>query len=460
MNASWSRFSLSMRLEAVFSRNMEGVLTILGAGGDLMCGKLLPALWRLHRQGLRIQVIGIDRFEDGGDALDSLVARSVARGALPRAAAESIDFRRQFEFLAGDLREENIYREMAKHLSGRDRCFYCAVPSTLFGKIVRNLTREGLHREGKGEQARIVFEKPFGESQDSALQLFNSLQSFAPHQRAFAEHYMAKGVPRALINFRQQKANALLEGLLNAGHVTRVDVFSDESGGVGTRGPFFDQCGTLRDMGQHVLHLLALATMDLPATAHDTGRQKKNLLDRVKLSRIKSVRGQYEGYHEESGVAAASATETFFAARLFVDNARWQDVPMVARSGKSLPQKAAGITYHFDGKDGIDLCEIRIQPEERMTFRITEGADASLVSRYLEIESSFNRSFEVQSPEAYEAILRMSMGESLDLFVEEGEILASWRILDAVREAWMNVPGLHPLHRYAVGTAVSEISDL
>jgi hypothetical protein len=39
------------------------------------------------------------------------------------------------------------------------------------------------------------------------------------------------------------------------------------------------------------------------------------------------VRGQYQGYADVPGVASGSATETFVALRLEIDNWRWADVP-------------------------------------------------------------------------------------------------------------------------------------
>ena len=453
-------FSLPEQRHAVLSGCMEGALVILGSGGDLMCGKLLPALWGLHVQGYRPRVLGVDQYGEGADALETLLSNSVARGGLPSAAAEDPEFRGRFECLSGDLREEVVYHEVARRLHDTERCFYCAVPCSLFEPIAGNLTRVGLNREEGGKRSRIVFEKPFGESLDSAAGLFRGLRGFAPHQRVFSEHYLAKGVPRALTAFRQQEQNALLENLLNARHVTRVEVFSDEPGGIGTRGPFFDDCGTLRDMGQHLLQVLALATMELPDMLHDTRRQRQNLLSRIVLDRIESVRGQYEGYQEENGVAANSVTETFFSARVFVANDRWQDVPLVIRSGKFLDRKAAGIVYHFNGKDGIECCEICIQPREKLTFQFAKNVDPALAEGCMQIESSFNDRFASQSPEAYEPILRTALGESMDLFVDEENILASWRILDVVREAWTTFPGVHPLQHYGAGTRASQISNL
>jgi len=55
------------------------------------------------------------------------------------------------------------------------------------------------------------------------------------------------------------------------------------------------------------------------------------------------VRGQFEGYLQEPGVAKDSDTETYCALRLFIDSWRWAGVPWYLRSGKCLAETAAEI---------------------------------------------------------------------------------------------------------------------
>jgi len=53
------------------------------------------------------------------------------------------------------------------------------------------------------------------------------------------------------------------------------------------------------------------------------------------------------GYRSEKGVDPDSRTETFVAARLFVDNWRWKDVPFYLRTGKRLASKDTEIVVTF-----------------------------------------------------------------------------------------------------------------
>jgi glucose-6-phosphate 1-dehydrogenase len=48
------------------------------------------------------------------------------------------------------------------------------------------------------------------------------------------------------------------------------------------------------------------------------------------------VLGQFAGYRDVPGVAPGSSQDTFVAARLWIDNARWRGVPFYLRTGKRL----------------------------------------------------------------------------------------------------------------------------
>jgi glucose-6-phosphate 1-dehydrogenase len=59
------------------------------------------------------------------------------------------------------------------------------------------------------------------------------------------------------------------------------------------------------------------------------------------------VRGQYQGYRSEPGVAPGSDTETFAAVRAEIDNWRWAGVPFLLRSGKNLAASRQVVTLSF-----------------------------------------------------------------------------------------------------------------
>ena len=57
--------------------------------------------------------------------------------------------------------------------------------------------------------------------------------------------------------------------------------------------------------------------------------------------------GQYEGYRDIDGVPADSRTETFVAARLWVDNDRWRGVPFLLRTGKCARREPPAGEHQF-----------------------------------------------------------------------------------------------------------------
>jgi glucose-6-phosphate 1-dehydrogenase len=59
------------------------------------------------------------------------------------------------------------------------------------------------------------------------------------------------------------------------------------------------------------------------------------------------VRGQYDGYRAEPGVADDSETETFIALEAWIDNWRWEGVPFYLRTGKKLARGARILTLAF-----------------------------------------------------------------------------------------------------------------
>ena len=82
------------------------------------------------------------------------------------------------------------------------------------------------------------------------------------------------------------------------------------------------------------------------------------------------------GYREEPGVKKTSETETFVAARLYIDNWRWAGVPIFLRTGKRLPSRSTeievefkSVPLHYFPLEGAEPepnhLTLKIQPEER-----------------------------------------------------------------------------------------------
>src|SRR5262249_47195966 len=131
--------------------------------------------------------------------------------------------------------------------------------------------------------------------------------------------------------------------------------------GIEGRASYYEQAGAIRDIFQnHLLQLVAITAMEPPIdfTADSVRNEKVKVLRSMHTPGPKHVvRGQYGrgfvegeevvGYREESGVARDSITETFVAAKLFVDNWRRADTPFYVRMGKRLARRETTIAIQF-----------------------------------------------------------------------------------------------------------------
>lgn len=62
--------------------------------------------------------------------------------------------------------------------------------------------------------------------------------------------------------------------------------------------------------------------------------------------------GQFDGYTGTEGIADDSTTDTYVAARLWIDTDRWRDVPFVLRTGKRLAAGAQQLSLLFRAPHG------------------------------------------------------------------------------------------------------------
>jgi glucose-6-phosphate 1-dehydrogenase len=467
-------------------------LVIFGATGDLSARKLLPALYGLwHARFLpdNFAVIGVGRREKTDDSFraDVRYAVSAIREDLPAAAGDweaDITATEGMHTLAARVK----VLEPATHLPG-NRMFYLAMDPKFFAPIVAGLDDADLVRRNvERPWARVVIEKPFGHDLASARELDRYIQTFLrPEQVYRIDHYLGKETVQNLLAFRF--GNSIFEPLFRRELVDFVQITMAETIGIeGRRGAYYDRAGALRDMLQnHLLQLLALVTMDPPATltAGDISDAKLKVLRMLvplrgpELAR-RIVRGQYgpgevdgrrvRGYREEEGVAADSDTETFVALRAEIGSWRWAGVPFLLRTGKRLARRATEIAVQFKlpplqlfqtvDCEG-DLCIVSEDQPATLQFRIQpdEGISLSFPAKrpgmLMDLEPvCFD--FEYQRlgrelPEAYERLLLDALRGDATLFPRSDELEASWKFVTPILEAWAAAPPPR-FPNYAAGT--------
>jgi glucose-6-phosphate 1-dehydrogenase len=468
------------------------VLIIFGASGDLTRRKLIPALWSLYASRTLPEpfaIIATGRTEMSGEEFRTRVRASVTEFARIQPPSDKVwdRFASALTYVSGDPTEDDLYRRLEATLGdierqrgGRaNRLFYCATPPSLYHDIIQHLGGAGLARE-QGGWTRIIVEKPFGRDAESARALNRLLAAaFREEQIYRIDHYLGKETVQNILVFRF--ANGILEPLWNRTHVAHVQLTVAETLGVETRGAYYEEAGALRDMAQnHLLQLLCLIAMEPPVT-FDAGpvRDEKNKvlhairpIDPARVDEV-AVRGQYgpgfvngrpvPGYRQEKGVVPASATETYVALKLLVDNWRWAGVPFYLRTGKRLPSRVSeiAITFHrtphmIFRRDpaGVapNVLVIRIQPDEGIALTVTAktpGPEMKLSPVTLDFH--YGEVFGGQPPEAYERLLLDAIHGDATLYARGDWVEQAWDILTPVMAGWAASPP-PPFPNYDAGT--------
>jgi glucose-6-phosphate 1-dehydrogenase len=459
---------------------MALTIIIFGASGDLTRRKLLPALSRLaaeDRLPADTAIVGVAR----SPLSDEQFRERVGPEKEDRHGWER--FRQMLHYVPADA----TTAEGLKHLSdwltqregpgGGDRLYYLAVAPQLYGDIIRGLGEAGLAREAGGWR-RLVIEKPFGEDLDSARALHHLLHAhFREDQVYRIDHYMGKETVQNLLVFRF--ANTLFEPLWDRNYIDHVQITVAEKETVGTRGPYYDTAGVLRDMFQnHLLQLLTLVAMEAPARfeAGPFRNEMVKLLESVQVPTAEQaaermVCGQYEGYRAEKGVRPDSATPTFAAVQLWIANWRWQNVPFYLRSGKGLTVRRSEVVVQFRCPphlmfalpagtelqcNRLSLC---IQPDEgiHLSFQ-SKVPGQGMVLRDAELEFHYRQLYGAAPlPEAYERLLLDALQGDATLFIRNDNIERAWEIMDPLIVSAEQ--GRVPCGTYPVGSSGPSCAD-
>jgi len=458
---------------------MDTTIVIFGASGDLAARKLIPALYnnfRKRRLPDNLQILGFSRTPFSNDAFRGKMREAVsasAPGIFDEADWRS--FARSLQYQPGDVGSGKDYETLSQRIHSRDQLagpivYYLATAPGMYSTIIAFLGQASMLQESdRGGFRRVVIEKPFGRDRASAVSLNRDLLSVMKESQIYRiDHYLGKETVQNLLVFRF--GNAIFEPLWNRNYIDHVQITVAESVGVEHRANYYDQTGILRDMIQnHLLQLVTLVAMESPVVFEaDALRNEKVKVLRV-LRRISpeysarhTVRGQYEGYLSEKGVAPDSSTETFAAIKLHVDNWRWQGVPFYIRSGKKMSEKSSEITIQFRrpptqildiaaGKtelftNRLSMC---IQPDEgiHLCF-LAKVPDQGLQTHPVDMGFNFRESFGGTAiPDAYERLLLDALNGDASLFARSDEIGLSWEFIDAVREGWES-EFAPPLQRY------------
>jgi glucose-6-phosphate 1-dehydrogenase len=467
-------------------------IVLFGATGDLAKRKLFPALYNLFLDGKlpdSISIVGLGRNYFPDDIFQSKVESALREYS--RRAVQTIgldEFIAKFRYCKFDATDNDSYQNLHELIRNREkeldipgnRLFYLSVAPQLIDVIT-----SGLHTSGISQTTgwkRLIVEKPFGSDLKTARQLNKELNTAFNDEEIYRiDHYLGKPMVQNLESF--EFANPVFGSLLDHKRIANVQITACETVGVETRADYYDQAGAIRDMVQnHLLQLVMMMALHLPekATAEEIRKKKVSIMESLRPINKENitrdvVRGQYEsgeifntpvvGYKEEPGVDAASMNDTYFAARLYIDNPSWNGIPFYIRTGKRIGMKSTKIVIEFKNTvkqtdvlptDGMtpNLLIFEISPSEGISLRVNMKNPSN--NQFEPVCINFSTNSEDQ-PEAYELLLFDAMRGNATFFANWKEVELSWKWIQPILESFQE--NTLPLHPYPAGSTGPEAAN-
>ena len=463
-------------------------MVLFGATGDLTHRLVIPALYNLSRTNVlpeQFTLIGVARSDMTTESWRNDLYHSLKKfvgAANAEFDPDGIDaaaWRRLAEkmvYVQGDLSEPELYEKLRGALDRAERdnktegnaIFYLAIAAQQFCTVVEQLCKAKLTDqplEANGEATfwrRVVIEKPFGHSLDSARQLNARLRHILHEDQIFRiDHFLGKDTVQSIMAFRF--GNGLFEPIWNRDRIDHVQITAAETVGVESRGKFYEATGALRDMlPNHLLTLLSMVAMEPPVGFDATTIRSKKAEVLAAIPEVKphrAVRGQYgagevlgqpaKPYRQEANVAPDSNIETYVAMRLEVDNWRWAGVPFYLRTGKHLSRRVTEIAIRFKQAPYTPFQNtpvaamrpnwllLRIAPDEGISLQFEikrPGPAMDLAS--VKMDFRYSDWFPKEANVGYETLIYDVMIGDQTLFMRADMVEQTWRIVQPALDAW------------------------
>jgi glucose-6-phosphate 1-dehydrogenase len=457
-------------------------MVIFGASGDLTKRKLIPALYNLAKENLLSRQFAIIGFASGDLTSESFreqLSKDIRNFATGPVDEEVWDwFRRRIYYVRGSFEDAEAYLRLKRtivevsgeHAIHGNHFYYLAVAPRFFGAIVRQLGDSGLAREDDGEWRRVIIEKPFGRDLESARSLNVEISEVLNERQIYRiDHYLGKETVQNLMVFRF--GNGIFEPIWNRRYIDHIQITAAETVGVERRGGYYETSGALRDMvPNHLFQLVSLTAMEPPISfrADAVRDEQAKVLHALQTPSPEevlttTVRGQYAqgslndkplpAYRMESDVADSSATETYVALKLMIDNWRWAEVPFYLRTGKRLATRVTEIAIQFKRAPFMlfrdtpiatltrNQMVIRIQPDEGISLRFGAKVPGPIMRQGpVEMDFSYRDHFGSNPATGYERLLYDCMVGDQTLFQRADMVEAGWRALTPVLDVWRALP--------------------
>ncbi len=459
----------------------ERIFFVFGGTGDLAMGKVLPGLYGLYAAGswgehTALILIGRKKLgkDDVGEKFKEAIyhsdhAKEFDERILPHVYYCDMDIESPPSYEKLKIMAESF---CGLPLSKVEMMFFLAIHPKLYASVSESIGKLGWNRE-ESAWKRIVVEKPFGKSLDTARVLNETFKAvFDDSQIYRIDHYLGKEMIQNILVIRF--ANRIFESFWNKNAIDNIQITVSETSGIKERGGYYDDTGAIKDMVQsHLLQLISLIAMKKPSCGEEDEIRAKRLeiLSSLRLFDKEDVKtgcviGQYarsencKSYRKETGISSESMTETFVAMKVYIEREEWKDLPFYIRTGKRLSEKSAYIVVEFkdscsyfeDYEDlgGKNLLAILIQPDEGvyLKFNIKKPGKDKII---MPVSMKFCQSCTFDShgsPKAYEGLIQDALNGSKSRFARWNEIAASWAFIDSVED---HLDRLRQLHFYESG---------
>lgn len=428
-------------------------LVIFGATGNLAQLKLIPALYDLVEADLlpkNISIIGIGRKElsnqEFRDYSNQVLHQPNRHHQHPIKKEVADELLSKMLYVSGDIAEKGFYDKLnaliKEEKSCSNRMFYLATYPELYPTVFQYLQDSGLNDQKCG-YVRVIIEKPIGSDLPSAKKLNQLLARYYSEDQVFRlDHYLGRETLQNILSFRF--ANSLFESMINKDHIDHIQVTAAEDFNIGLRGGYYDSVGALKDVGQnHVLQMIALATMDAPRsfTNRDVTAARIKILQELKPDLDSVIFGQYRGYLNEKNVRHNSSSDTFFSFKTCIDNDRFRGVPIYVRAGKAMSRTVTEVAIIFKTNhdnlfakqhlaEGNNVLVYRIQPNEGIVLKFLSkrpGPEFKLQDEYLQYCYKHTAD---SLPDPYLRLLFDALRGDQTFFVDAKEVEAQWRFSD------------------------------
>ncbi len=473
------------------------LLVIFGASGDLTVRKLIPAIFNLYKEGhlpKKFAVLGTSRSDLTDEQFRNKVVyesdflkKEIA--AHDKSFIDDFANRLFYEDLGGSY--EGPYTGLKSRIDSlndefglKDNViFYLSTPPKIYELIAKNLSDQGYGKNGSKGWSRLIVEKPFGYSLETAKALNKGIQQYFEEPQIYRiDHYLGKETVQNLLVTRF--SNSIFEPLWNRNYIHHVEITNAESVGVGSRGGYYDKSGALRDMFQnHLMQIVSLVAMEPPIDSNPESIRDEKVKALKSIRHLNeetfysnTTRGQYlastingkevKGYREEEGVAEGSMTETYAAIKFFIDNWRWEGVPFYVRTAKCMPTKVTEVVIHFkpthhrlfQGTNSDNQLIIRVQPDEGvlMKFGVKVPGQGFKVEN-ANLDFYYTDLVDTYVMEAYERLLLDAMQGDATLYARADEVEAAWAFVDPILEEWKT--NREKMHGYPAGTWGPQFAD-